>query len=68
MNAACHPSLITYVIASPRSYIYIFQVPKGLAYFAVEFGLDGGFAHVIEDDDRFPHYFGKVSASLEAKQ
>ncbi len=36
------------------------QVPKGLPYFAVEFGLDGGFAHVIENEDLVPHYFGKV--------
>lgn len=36
------------------------QVPKGLPYFAVEFGLDGGFAHVIENEDLIPHYFGKV--------
>ncbi|XP_068720114.1 CWF19-like protein 2 [Montipora capricornis] len=34
-------------------------VPKGLPYFSVEFGLDGGFAHVIEEEDLFPHYFGK---------
>lgn len=34
-------------------------VPKGLPYFSVEFGLDGGFAHVIEDEELFPHYFGK---------
>ena len=36
------------------------QVPKGLPYFAVEFGLDGGFAHVIENEDLIPDYFGKV--------
>lgn len=34
-------------------------VPKGLPYFAVEFGTDGGFAHVIEDEALFPVYFGK---------
>lgn len=38
----------------------LFQVPKGLPYFAVEFGLDGGFAHVIEEEQNFHHYFGKV--------
>ncbi|NXV78330.1 C19L2 protein, partial [Atlantisia rogersi] len=35
------------------------SVPKGLPYFAVDFGLQGGFAHVIEDQHKFPHYFGK---------
>jgi hypothetical protein len=34
-------------------------VPKGFAYFHVEFGLDGGFAHVIEDSVQFPADFGK---------
>lgn len=38
-----------------------FQVPRGLPYFAVDFGLQGGFAHVIENEQKFPHYFGKVS-------
>lgn len=37
------------------------QVPKGFPYFAVDFGNEGGFAHVIEDEQKFPHYFGKVS-------
>lgn len=36
------------------------QVPRGLPYFAVDFGLQGGFAHVIENEQKFPHYFGKV--------
>ncbi|NWY27579.1 C19L2 protein, partial [Pheucticus melanocephalus] len=35
------------------------SVPKGLPYFSVDFGLQGGFAHVIEDEHNFPHYFGK---------
>ncbi|XP_056417595.1 CWF19-like protein 2 isoform X2 [Hyla sarda] len=35
------------------------SVPKGLPYFSVDFGLQGGFAHVIEDHNKFPHYFGK---------
>uniref|UniRef100_A0A1A7WB14 CWF19-like protein 2 n=2 Tax=Iconisemion striatum TaxID=60296 RepID=A0A1A7WB14_9TELE len=39
---------------------YIRQaVPRGLPYFAVDFGLQGGFAHVIENEQKFPHYFGK---------
>jgi len=37
-------------------------VPKGFPYFAVDFGLQGGFAHVIEDETHFPHYFGRVSS------
>lgn len=35
------------------------SVPVGLPYFFVEFGLDGGYAHVIEDQAKFPHYFGR---------
>ena len=34
-------------------------IPKGFPYFHVEFGLDGGFAHVIEDREQFPEQFGK---------
>uniref|UniRef100_A0A671PQT8 CWF19-like protein 2 n=1 Tax=Sinocyclocheilus anshuiensis TaxID=1608454 RepID=A0A671PQT8_9TELE len=34
-------------------------VPRGLPYFSVDFGLQGGFAHVIENERKFPHYFGK---------
>ncbi|XP_065059112.1 CWF19-like protein 2 [Rhopilema esculentum] len=34
-------------------------IPKGLPYFSVEFGNDGGFAHVIEEEATFQHYFGK---------
>eukprot|EP00116_Pleurobrachia_bachei_P002823 sb/3463085/ len=33
-------------------------VPQGLPYFSVEFGLDGGFAHVIEEERLFKRYFG----------
>ncbi|KAF3818011.1 hypothetical protein GH733_014883 [Mirounga leonina] len=35
------------------------SVPRGLPYFAVDFDLQGGFAHVIEYQHKFPHYFGK---------
>ncbi|XP_053312444.1 CWF19-like protein 2 [Spea bombifrons] len=35
------------------------SVPKGLPYFSVDFGLQGGFAHVVENEHKFPHYFGK---------
>ncbi|XP_068612778.1 CWF19-like protein 2 [Brachionichthys hirsutus] len=34
-------------------------IPRGLPYFAVDFGNQGGFAHVIENEQKFPHYFGK---------
>lgn len=42
------------------------SVPKGFPYFAVDFGLQGGFAHVIEDEQNFPAYFGKVSGSFHS--
>lgn len=35
------------------------SVPAGLPYFFVDFGLDGGYAHIIEDTAKFPHYFAK---------
>lgn len=34
-------------------------IPKDFPYFHVEFGLNGGFAHVIEDESKFPFTFGK---------
>ena len=34
-------------------------IPTGLPYFFVDFGLDGGYAHVIEDAAKFPYYFAK---------
>ncbi|XP_054260957.1 CWF19-like protein 2 homolog isoform X2 [Macrosteles quadrilineatus] len=34
-------------------------VPKGLPYFAVDFGLDSGYAHVIEDEQLFPLNFAQ---------
>jgi len=37
-------------------------VPKGFPYFSVDFGLQGGFAHVIEEEHSFPWYFGQVSS------
>jgi len=36
-------------------------VPKGLPYFAVDFGMQSGFAHVIEDEKEFPNNFAQVS-------
>lgn len=34
-------------------------VPKGLPYFSVDFGVQSGFAHIIEDEQRFPTYFAQ---------
>lgn len=34
------------------------NIPKGLPYFHVDFGLDNGFAHVIEDEPNFSRRFG----------
>lgn len=34
-------------------------VPKGLPYFWVNFGMTSGFAHVIEDQNRFPSNFAQ---------
>ncbi|XP_032517872.2 CWF19-like protein 2 homolog [Danaus plexippus] len=34
-------------------------VPKGLPYFWVDFGMDPGFAHVIEDQQLFPKSFAE---------
>ncbi len=36
-------------------------IPAGFPYFSVEFGMGGGFAHVIEDEKRFSRYFGRVT-------
>ncbi|XP_020590716.1 CWF19-like protein 2 isoform X2 [Phalaenopsis equestris] len=33
-------------------------IPENFAYFHVEFGLDRGFVHVIDDDSNFPSSFG----------
>ncbi|CAD5112066.1 DgyrCDS1311 [Dimorphilus gyrociliatus] len=35
------------------------SVPKGFPYFAVDFGLSSGYAHVVEDLNLFPTYFGR---------
>lgn len=34
-------------------------MPKGFSYFSVDFGLQSGYAHVIEEEDKFPSYFGQ---------
>lgn len=42
-------------------YSVCFQIPKGFSYFAVDFGLQPGFAHVIENETLFPANFARVS-------
>eukprot|EP00122_Pirum_gemmata_P019640 Pgem_evm1s18380 len=37
-------------------------IPSGFPYFHVEFGTQGGFARVIDDEEKFPNYFGKEIA------
>ncbi|XP_030245154.1 CWF19-like protein 2 homolog [Drosophila navojoa] len=40
-------------------------IPKGLPYFWVHFGMDRGFAHVIEDQERFPpNYAQQIIAGM----
>jgi len=34
-------------------------IPKGFSYFAVDFGLQSGYAHVIENEDSFVPYFAQ---------
>lgn len=34
-------------------------IPKGLPYFCVNFGINDGYAHVIEDEQIFPHNFAQ---------
>lgn len=40
-------------------------IPKGLPYFWVNFGMDNGFAHVIEDQNQFPSNFAQVNIFIE---
>ncbi|XP_029637300.1 CWF19-like protein 2 [Octopus sinensis] len=35
------------------------SIPKGFPFFSVNFGIQSGFAHAIEDEKRFPINFGK---------
>ena len=44
------------------------SIPKGFPYFSVNFGLQDGFAHVIEDEQSFPWYFGKVRYDISLTQ
>lgn len=45
-------------------FFFHYQIPKGFPYFSVDFGLQGGYATVIEDESRFPVYFGRVGSPL----
>lgn len=53
---ATHKKLIDSRGGKPISQL----IPPNFPYFHVEFGLDGGFAHIIEDNEQFPVHFGKV--------
>lgn len=35
------------------------SIPKNFPYFHVEFGLGGGYAHVIDDESQFKPQFGR---------
>lgn len=35
-----------------------------MPYFTVDFGLDNGYAHIIEDDESFPEHFAKVNIEI----
>ena len=35
------------------------SVPKGMPYFCVNFGMEEGYAHIIENADAFPDSFAK---------
>ena len=37
-----------------------FKIPKHMPYFTVAFGLDDGYAHIIENNEAFPSHFAKV--------
>lgn len=39
-------------------------IPKGLPYFWIDFGMEPGFAHVIEDQQLFPRNFAEVCMFL----
>lgn len=39
-------------------------IPKGLPYFWVDFGMDPGYAHVIEDQTMFPKTFAEVCNNI----
>lgn len=39
-------------------------IPKGLPYFWIDFGMESGFAHVIEDQRLFPKNFAQVTLSI----
>ena len=44
------------------------SVPIGMPFFSIEFGVDGGYAHVLEEEKYFSRYFGLeiVGGVLEA--
>ena len=54
-----HDWCINKQLVSLRHKSLLSCIPKGLPYFWVNFGMDTGFAHVIEDEDRFPPNFAQ---------
>ncbi len=36
------------------------SIPKNMPYFAVNFGVNDGYAHIIEKSEAFPAHFAKV--------
>nr|CAD7410868.1 unnamed protein product [Timema poppensis] len=42
-------------------------IPKGLPYFSVDFGLQSGFAHVIEEEKLFPRNFAQVGVTVPSE-
>ena len=44
------------------------SVPKGLPYFHIDFGMQNGFAHVIEDEQLFPRNFAQGTYDLYYSQ
>ncbi len=40
------------------------SIPQGFPYFFVEFGIDSGYVHVVEQEAKFSRYFGRVEIKL----
>lgn len=40
-------------------------IPKGFSYFTVNFGLQPGYVHLIENDSKFSSFFAQVLKKLK---